>query len=114
MSRTNLVHTAVDALAHLIESYLNANTHEWNRAYSREGMRIWAQCKEHLKGDRLLEEDYEKMLRASAFAGMAIAHTGTSLPHGLSYSVTYEEGYSHGKAVGMFLAISLYIKTKKM
>lgn len=110
MSRTNLVHTAVDALAHLIESYLNTNTNEWNRAYSREGMRIWAQFKVHLKDDRLQEEDYEKMLRASAFAGMAIAHTGTSLPHGLSYSVTYEEGYSHGKAVGMFLAgyLSLY------
>lgn len=103
MSRTGLVHTAVDALAHLIESYLNANSNEWNRTYSREGLQIWAQFKGRLKDNRLVQEDYEKMLRASALAGMAITHTGTSLPHGLSYPFTYEMGYSHGKAVGMFL-----------
>jgi len=36
-------------------------------------------------------------------AGMAISHTGTSLPHGLSYMLTYEYGIPHGKAVGVFL-----------
>jgi len=35
--------------------------------------------------------------------GMAITHTGTSLPHGLSYPVTYELHVPHGKAVGIFL-----------
>lgn len=110
MSRTGLVHTAVDALAHLIESYLNTNANEWNRVYSTEGLRVWAQFKKHLQADVLREEDYEQMLRASAFAGMAITHTGTSLPHGLSYTFTYEQGYSHGKAVGMFLGgyVSMY------
>ena len=43
------------------------------------------------------------MLHASMIAGMAITHTGTSLPHGLSYAVTYEQGIPHGRAVGMFL-----------
>ena len=110
MSRRGLVDTSVDALAHLIESYLNTNSNEWNRVYSREGLRVWAQYKEQLKDNQLKDEDYEKMLRASAIAGMAITHTGTSLPHGLSYPFTYEMGYSHGKAVGMFLAgyVALY------
>ena len=110
MSRTGLVHTSVDALAHLIESYLNTNSNEWNRVYSREGFKVWGQFKESLKEDKLTDDDYEKMLRASALAGMAITHTGTSLPHGLSYAFTYEQGYSHGKAVGMFLAgyVSMY------
>lgn len=110
MSRTGLIHTSVDALAHLIESYLNTNSNEWNRVYSAEGLRVWSQIKEHLRDNQLRDEDYKKMLRASAFAGMAITHTGTSLPHGLSYSFTYEMGYSHGKAVGMFLAgyVALY------
>ena len=36
-------------------------------------------------------------------AGMAITHTGTSLPHGLSYAVTYALGIPHGRAVGIFL-----------
>lgn len=103
MSRAGLVNTAVDALAHLIESYLNTNANELNRIYSREGLAMWAEFKERLLKDSLTKEDYAKMLHASMVAGMAITHTGTSLPHGLSYPVTYELGVPHGKAVGMFL-----------
>lgn len=103
MSREGLVNTSVDALAHLIESYLNTNSNELNRVYSREGLRIWAEFKDHLKENTITEENYTKMLHASMVAGMAITHTGTSLPHGLSYPVTYELGVPHGKAVGMFL-----------
>ena len=103
MSGEGLVNTAVDALAHLIESYLNTNANELNRVYSREGLCMWAKFKERLKKECLTEDDYVKMLHASMVAGMAITHTGTSLPHGLSYPVTYELGVPHGKAVGMFL-----------
>ena len=35
---------------------------------------------------------------------MAISYTGTSIPHGLSYTLTYENGVPHGKAVGVFLS----------
>lgn len=102
-SRNCLVNTSVDALAHLIESYLNTNSNQLNRIYSEQGMRAWAVFKERLKTDTLNEDDYVKMLHASMIAGMAITHTGTSLPHGLSYPITYEMGVPHGKAVGMFL-----------
>ncbi len=110
MSRTNLVNTATDALGHLIESYLNTNSNEWNRIYVREGLRVFAEFKERLLKDSLEDDDYEKMLRASSWAGMAIAHTGTSFPHGLSYALTYEKNIPHGRAVGLFLAgyVSVY------
>lgn len=52
----------------------------------------------------LTPETCLNLLNASAMAGMAISHTGTSLPHGLSYYLTYEAGVPHGKAVGYFLA----------
>ena len=103
MPRTALVNTCVDALAHLIESYLNTNANELNRIYSRQGLAVWAQFKDRLMQDALLPEDYWDMIHASMIAGMAITHTGTSLPHGLSYAVTYEQGIPHGRAVGMFL-----------
>ena len=103
MSRTGLVNTCVDALAHLLESYLNTNSNELNRLCSREGLRIWARFKDRLAADTLNAEDYWDMLHASMVAGMAITHTGTSIPHGLSYPVTYELGIPHGRAVGMFL-----------
>lgn len=104
MSRTNLVNTVTDALGHLIESYLNVNSNEWNQMYVRDGLRVFAEFKERLQSDMLLEEDYEKMLRTSSLAGMAIAHTTTSLPHGLSYALTYEKNIPHGRAVGLYLA----------
>ena len=49
------------------------------------------------------KEDYDKLMFASSLAGMAISHTGTSLPHGMSYYLTYHKAIPHGKAVGLFL-----------
>lgn len=102
-SRSCLVNTAVDALAHLVESYLNTNSNDLNRIYSCEGLRMWGQLKDKLIEDKITEADYTKLMHASMVAGIAITHTGTSLPHGLSYMITYEKGVPHGKAVGMFL-----------
>lgn len=109
-SRNYLVSTAVDALAHLVESYLNTNSNELNKIYSREGLIMWGSLKEKLLTNKITEEDYNKLMHASMIAGMAITHTGTSLPHGLSYMITYELGIPHGKAVGMFLGgyVSVY------
>ena len=103
MSRTGLVNTCVDALSHLLESYLNTNSNELNRIYSRQGLLLWAQFRDRLLADTLEDADYMRMLHASMVAGHAITHTGTSLPHGLSYPVTYTLGIPHGRAVGMFL-----------
>ena len=36
-------------------------------------------------------------------AGMSIAQSGTSIPHSLSYTVTYDLKVPHGKAVGYYL-----------
>ena len=48
-------------------------------------------------------EDYAKLMRASTFGGIAIAQTGTSIPHALSYILTYDQKIPHGKAAGYFL-----------
>lgn len=104
VSRECLVNTAVDTLAHLIESYLNTNSNEFNRIYSEHGLRVWAKVKEAIRKNQLSEHDYDSLMEASMLGGMAIAHTGTSLPHGMSYPITYELGIPHGKAVGIFLA----------
>ena len=113
-SRKTIIETAVDALSHLIESYLNTNSNEFNRIYSEKGLKTWKKVKDNLKGAELKAEDYEHLMQASTLAGIAIAHTGTSLPHGLSYLLTYELGIPHGKAVGMFLAgyVKCYKKTE--
>ena len=45
-SRSGCIHTAVDTLAHLIESHLNTNTTSYSRIYSEMGLRTWARIKD--------------------------------------------------------------------
>lgn len=102
-SRTLLINTAVDALGHFIESYVNANATEFSRMICEHGMGMWSNAKKVLIGAGITEEDCDWLMHASTLAGMAISHTGTALPHGLSYYLTYEKQIPHGKAVGYFL-----------
>lgn len=101
--KETLINTAVDALAHCVESYLNTNSNSLNRIYSEKGLRLFGEVKGALMKYEITDEVYDKLLDMAMIAGIAITHTATSLPHGLSYAVTYELGVPHGKAVGMFL-----------
>ena len=100
-----LANTAFDALTHLIESELNAKSSPYSHMCAQAGLRTWAQSLPVLKKEKEPgDEDLMRMMRASAFAGMAIAHTGTTLPHGLSYPLTFRLGVPHGKATAYFTA----------
>lgn len=102
-SRNVLVNTAVDALGHFIESYINVNATDYSRMICEYGMKLWSSAKNVLIGAALTEEESDRLMKASAMAGMAISQTGTALPHGLSYYLTYENKVPHGRAVGYFL-----------
>lgn len=105
ISKTGMVNTAVDTLAHLIESYLNAKATSYSRMFAERGLRLWA--KERLlldsEPEELSFEEQSLLMETSTIGGIAITHTSTSIPHGLSYMLTYEYGIPHGKAVGVFL-----------
>ncbi|MDD5953308.1 MAG: iron-containing alcohol dehydrogenase family protein [Oscillospiraceae bacterium] len=100
-----LRNTAMDALGHLLESGLHSAATAFSRIFVQEGLSLWRKNKDVLLGKRTpTTEDFSHLMLSSTFAGMAISHTGTSLPHGLSYCLTYELGMPHGKAVGYFLS----------
>lgn len=100
-----IVNTSIDALAHMMESYLSIQADAYSRALVIEGLKIWSSVKDVLDGTRPIDElDYGTLMRASTFAGMAIAQTGTSIPHALSYIVTYDDQVRHGPACGLFLS----------
>lgn len=103
MSYNGLVNTCVDALAHLLEGHLNARSNELNRMYSKEGLSVWAKFKDALLKNDINDIDYKNMMHASMIAGLTITHTGTSIPHAMSYPVTYELNIPHGRACGIFL-----------
>lgn len=103
-SHRMIVNTAADALAHMIESYESKKADDYSRAVVLEGLKIWSRSKDILAGEKeASDEDYANLMRASTFAGIAIAQTGTSLPHALSYILTYDLKMPHGMACGIFL-----------
>ncbi|MCD7825757.1 MAG: iron-containing alcohol dehydrogenase [Clostridiaceae bacterium] len=104
-----ITNTAIDALGHLLESYFHANATDYSRIFCQFGMEAWAAGAGILFGMEASPEDYQRMMYASSLAGIAISHTGTSLPHGLSYYLTYQKGIPHGKAVGLFLPAYLQL-----
>lgn len=101
--------TAVDALSHLIESAVNTLADTCSDMTVFAGLREWAACRPYLDGTLPLTPDAaQRLMNASTLAGMSIAQTGTTIPHSLSYLLTYEAGIPHGAAVGAFQ--SRYLK----
>ena len=100
-----LLDTTTDALAHLFESFINVRATDYSKLCVYQGLKLWQRSQKILsEGARsATDDDLFNMLNTSMIAGMAISHTGTSLPHGLSYAVTYATGMPHGKACGYFL-----------
>ena len=97
--------TSLDALAHLIESYVNTKATLWTRQIAVNGLTLWKKTKEYLAGNvNISKEICEYLMMSSTYAGLCISHTGTSIPHRLSYRVTYGDKISHGTAVAYFLA----------
>lgn len=143
--------TAIDALGHLFESYLNADATDYSRMCVDAGLKIWSRSRDVLLRSAAISEDvtvlpahgtesdsqhmespgcgdagqdtgavgadeagstpdpdasriytaedYANLMRASALAGMAIAQTGTALPHGLSYPITFDLHMADRKSV---------------
>ena len=101
-----IVNTAVDALAHMVESILNVHSNMLNRMCPEYGLKLWGECKEALlasendatkndsgnaapaRGNAAAQKAtqdaapidaslYEKLMYTSTIAGMSIAMTST-------------------------------------
>ena len=113
--KTLIINTAVDALAHMVESILNVYSNTFNRMYPEYGLKLWGEFKDSLLSDTPVDESlYEKLMLTSTIAGMSIAHTSTSVPHGMSYDLTLHQNVPHGPAVGYFLAAYVEVCEKKV
>ncbi|MFT3983329.1 MAG: iron-containing alcohol dehydrogenase family protein [Lachnospiraceae bacterium] len=97
------VHTAIDAFTHLAEGYLNTNSTCLSDMYAEKGFSLFAGCFENLLQKDLNEDFRDRIMMASTLAGIEIAQTGTSLPHGMGYALTYFKGLPHGIANGVLI-----------
>lgn len=103
------VSTALDALAHAIESYLSPKStavSEESALYAAH--EIWDVLFNgmYTDGERdaggFTKVQREKLTNASCAAGIAIDYTGTGFPHPLGYSLTLTRGIPHGRACAIF------------
>lgn len=92
--------TAIDALSHIIEGYLNNNASIISDGLAEKALNLWGECIESLISGEFSYEDRENLMVASTMGGVIIAQTGTSLPHGMGYPLTYFKNIPHGLANG--------------
>ena len=110
------IDTCIDALTHLVESYLNSNATYYSDSIVEAGLGLWSKGFPEISGEIIEEEYMQYFMTASMFAGMAISQTGTSLPHGMGYFLTYHHGVSHGQANGILTSsyLRLYEDQEKV
>lgn len=95
--------TAVDALSHSIEGYLCKRSTSMSDILAIESIRIFGECINALANKNIDFETREKLIYMSTLAGMVISHTGTTIVHGMGYSLTYFKNIPHGKANGILM-----------
>ena len=92
------VDTAVDALSHLVESYLSKRATAASDLVALQGLALWGTAIPALRQGTVDLQTRDALLLASSLGGIAIAQTGTTLVHALGYSLTYYDGLPHGRA----------------
>lgn len=98
--------TAVDALSHSLESYLNKTANDITKCFASAGIAEALPVLDKISyggTETLSGEDREKLYNASLYGGLAISVTGTAFPHALGYFLTENYGVEHGTACGVFL-----------
>lgn len=109
LSRDYTISTALDALAHAIESYLSPKASEPSmEAALFAAKEVWSvifrnrDANGEIDAGGFTAKQRERLMYASTAAGIAIDYTGTGFPHPLGYSVTLTYGIPHGRACAAF------------
>ena len=98
--------TALDALAHCLESYFNRTANDISRLFAKRGIDILSKMLERtVDCDKapLSFTDREALYIASLYGGLAISVTGTAFPHALGYFLSEQYAIPHGNACAIYL-----------
>lgn len=98
--------TAVDALAHCVESFFNRSANDISKIFAVAGVKKLFKVFDKIISDgteNLTLDDREQLYNASLLGGYAITVTGTAFPHALGYFLTENYGVAHGTACAVFL-----------
>lgn len=99
--------TAVDALSHSVEGFINNRATVLTDLLALESIRIIGRLLKTMNPNDVSLAEREELLYASMLAGMVIAQTATGVVHALGYPLTYFKGLPHGLANGIIMKASL-------
>ncbi len=97
------INTVIDAFSHAAEGFLSGRATCMSDCLALESMRIIGENLAKLPNPLSLN-NRNQLLYASMLAGIVIAQTGTTIVHGMGYSLTYFLGIDHGRANGLLFA----------
>lgn len=97
-----------DIMCHALESSLGRKRSEIQTKHALNALSHLSRARLFLDGDTEFAT-LSSVSKASIEAGISISMAGTSLPHGLSYPVTYYRHIPHGYACALFIVKFLKI-----
>lgn len=107
LSEKNTIHTTLDALSHLVESFLSRKANPVSKTLAVKGLQMLAPYLKNLDTLKLTAEDRDALLQASLLGGVVIAQTSTTAVHLLGYPLTYFHHIDHGRANALLLGAYL-------
>ncbi|MCD7774834.1 MAG: iron-containing alcohol dehydrogenase, partial [Clostridiales bacterium] len=110
------VSTALDALAHTVESYFSKVSNSMSELYAEKALPLlWENLKKLDKNKNTPDETMrEELYIGSIYAGLALNITGTCFPHTMGYVLTEDFNIPHGKACTAFMTDYLNIAVRQL
>jgi len=105
--------TALDTLAHALESIWNHKANSLTRALAIQAAQIVLQTLPDVLNKPADLQLRSLLSKASLLAGLAMSQTQTALAHALSYELTLREKIPHGQACAIWLPMTMALATSQ-
>jgi alcohol dehydrogenase len=105
--------TALDAMAHALESAVSTRRNPLSQLYAKEAFRLIASGIEMVLQEAALMEHRENVLLGAAMAGLAIENSMLGAAHAAANPLTARFGIPHGEAVSLMLPSVLRFNREK-
>ncbi|MBQ3068905.1 MAG: iron-containing alcohol dehydrogenase [Clostridia bacterium] len=104
MPRSVTVSTALDALCHAVEGYLNPTCDALSSLFAEQALPLLTDGLAELCDTELPDKDgRDRLFDGALLAGAVLNTCGTAFPHPMGYVLTEDHGIPHGQACAVFL-----------